>query len=101
MELTREVCNAQGMCLLMAGTVLTARHLKMLRAWGVTQVVIAGRPGAPERPARATDGRDRQALTAELQRMFGTLVDDPRMAEIFRVALLLRGTRALPPEPTP
>lgn len=96
MELTREVWNTQGMCLLAAGTVLTPRHLKMLRAWGVAQVTIAGDPGAHAAPPAQMSRHGREALADELGRMFGSLVEDPRMAEIFRVALLLRGTRSGP-----
>ena len=96
MELAHEVRNAQGMHLLPAGTRLTERHLTMLRAWGVTQIPIAG-PNLPAGAGSAAPGRRLPAdLERELRDMFGAAAADPRMAEILRVALHLRSA---PPGP--
>ncbi|MBM3882614.1 MAG: hypothetical protein FJ387_23315 [Verrucomicrobia bacterium] len=43
-----DVKNIDQMLLIPAGTVLTARHLNILRAWGVSEVEVVAGEGVPE-----------------------------------------------------
>lgn len=91
MVLSSAVHDRSGRLLLGSGIELTARHLRMLRMWGVLEADIAGIADQAERqaPAAEADPVRLTAAEAELRSLFrNTDLANPVVGELFRLCLL-------------
>jgi hypothetical protein len=90
MVLAADVRNADDMLLLPAGCSLTARHLGILQAWGVTEVDVQLEAGAalPDDPVARMEPAELARLTAELKQLFWEFDEaNPVAMEIFNLVL--------------
>ena len=60
--ISRDVTTANGRLLLTAGTVISTRHLEVLRTWGIVEVEIEG-----DEPEQAQTDIDFTLLPADIQ----------------------------------
>ena len=93
MELEEDVVNFQGTVLIGAGAELTEKHLKALGAWGITEANIVGISSTDleEKSLDSVDEETRGLLERELTYLFQkTNVEDPVMAELYRLAIKRR-----------
>jgi hypothetical protein len=83
LRVTSPVINEKGQLLLPAGTVLSDRHLRLLKSWGVGSVEIEGPTDD------APDGQDLAPLQPmeeeRFLRVFSGVLEDPLMKEIYAV----------------
>jgi hypothetical protein len=84
--LAEPVHTSQGMLLLKRGAVLTARHLWVMKTWGIARIRVEGPSPAPEganglAPVNADDVAER------LRRRFPVPADDEVMQAVFAAAL--------------
>ena len=95
MVVTADVKNMDEMLLIPAGCELTARHVKILRTWGISEIQVDGAENdsttllkiAPEMLQR---------LEAELKKIFWEFdPENPVQREIFKLALRRRARNAL------
>jgi hypothetical protein len=93
MVLGADVADASGRLLATAGTELTAKHLRVLRAWGVTEASVEG-VEREEVEAQAVAELDPQAVAeaeAAAERRFAhNDRGHPAVAELHRVAVRRR-----------
>jgi hypothetical protein len=87
MELARPVVSPQGQLLAPAKTLLTARHLRLFRMWGVLDADIEGQRGDATQPAEPLTDAERQAIEQAVAQRFEGALGHPAMMEIARVAL--------------
>jgi hypothetical protein len=91
MILAADVVESTGQVLLRAGTEIEAKHLRVLRSWGIEQVEIAGeRPPDPEETVLARTSPEIVAL-AEAKVAHRFRLADPSHAaviELRRLALM-------------
>ena len=85
--LDKEVKNGHGQLLLQAGVKLTERHVNMLRAWGIPEVVVRG--GGPSRREvlELQDIRPEDFAKAEVslrEKFARVMLTEPVMQELFR-----------------
>lgn len=92
MALARPVVSPQGQMLAPKGTSLTARHIRLFRMWGVTEVDIEGQGGGMVAASPLTEA-ERQAIEETIGQRFAGVLDHPAMLEIARVATNLALTR--------
>jgi hypothetical protein len=93
MVLEGDVINFQGTVLISAGATLTEKHLKALRAWGITEAKIVGISPADleEKDLELVDEERRELVERELAYLFQkTNAEDPVMAEIYRLVMKRR-----------
>lgn len=84
MRLTMPVTTVQGQLLLDEGVVLSGKHLRILKSWGVLSIEIE------ESEETKTDIASEPALLMERERIgrvFSDVLDDPLMREIYEVVL--------------
>ncbi len=88
MVLAESVSTFRGQLLLPAGTALSEKHIERLRAWGVSEAEIEGHadPTLAELEASMAETPDLVAASAELDRRFADVRNDPLMAEILKIA---------------
>jgi hypothetical protein len=55
MELAADVMNVNGMMLLGRGTILTERHLHVLKTWGIDSVHVTGGDDGKEEPSEESE----------------------------------------------
>lgn len=103
MELAADVFNVNRGLLLGQGTVLTERHLRIFKTWGIERVQIVGGgldPAAtaaePALPAAAV-----QAATAEVERLFRFVPDTSPGIRELRSLAIERGARQLARQAAP
>ncbi|NDY41294.1 DUF3391 domain-containing protein [Dissulfurirhabdus thermomarina] len=88
MVLARSAVDRNNRVLLAAGTTLTEDHIKIFRAWGVTEVSVEGRvPGPPETEAAAAADPERiREVRERLEERFRHVdLEDPVAREVFRL----------------
>lgn len=94
MTLTEPVKNFQDGLILTSGTVLTEKHLKALKAWGITEVQVnaelkAGQEDSIEVLLDQTDVEMRQRIEEEVNRLFQKCDrEDPVIQELMRLVVL-------------
>jgi hypothetical protein len=98
MALSADVLDRSGRLLLPAQTVLTERHLRALRIWGVPELPVSTGP-AEELPAEPVEPKlepdELASLEAELKQRFRhTDLGHPFVAELFRQCLARRARAA-------
>jgi len=90
MKLVKPVVNLNGVLLLRAGEVLTAKHLEIFKTWGVREAEVVRADGTePDAAAESSASPETQAAAeAEMARRFRRVntAKDPVMADILRVA---------------
>jgi hypothetical protein len=98
MIIQADVKNLDDMLLLPAGCELTPKHIKILNAWGIGEVMVESSDAIEEAPnplARFSP-EDRAQLEAELKARFWNFnPEDPIQKEAFRLALI-RQARSAP-----
>jgi len=93
MVLEEDVVNFQGTVLISAGAELTEKHLKALRAWGITEAKIVGISSTDleEKSLDSVNEETRELVERELTYLFQkTNAEDPVMAELYRLAIKRR-----------
>jgi hypothetical protein len=88
MVLASPVFNPQGAMLLQRGTTITAKHIMLLKAWGVPKVDIEGieRKEISDLYSPELDREELLSRQKSLEARFAGALDDEIMAEIFRIA---------------
>jgi len=99
MKLTEPVFNINGNLLLREGVELTARHISILKAWGVSQVEVDSQEKTDQRKPELNP-QVLCALQERLRTKFFGVLNNEIMREIMRVAekqairkLMLASTR--------
>lgn len=88
MELAEDVANFDGNTLLLAGAIITERHLTALRAWGITEANIKGvdKSDSDEAALPTLDAETNAMIDQELAYIFQkNNMGDPIIAEIYRL----------------
>jgi hypothetical protein len=65
MEAAEDVLNVNGLLLLPKGSILSDRHIRMLKMWGVEILRVGEEPGAVQAPAAETAVGPESAAAAE------------------------------------
>ncbi|MFQ5652281.1 MAG: hypothetical protein ACE5IY_20315 [bacterium] len=93
MELARPVTDLQGFTLAKAGTVLTEKHIKAFKAWGVTEVSVrrydtGGAVNGTDKPAPTGELRREEQLAVEIDFLFQKNdAENPVIRELRRLAI--------------
>ena len=90
MVLAREVKGRFGRGLLLAGNVVTEKHLKIFKSWGITEIIVekneAGSEERLEKPAETPAHYDRIERRMKGLFKFNDL-KHPAVRELFQIAL--------------
>ncbi len=78
--------NHQGQLLLPDATLLTEKHIKLLKTWGVVEVVIEGVEAKKKDNIETLDEKGRLAIEAELHDRFPYRELDPINTELKRIS---------------
>jgi hypothetical protein len=104
MQVGKDVVEASGQVLLRSGTMITEKHLRVLRSWGIQQVDIDG-PKPPDTEdtllARATPAMLDRAQAAVAERFHHADPAHPAIMELMRLAVLAELRQQLPPSQPP
>lgn len=91
MELAENVVNTFGQTLLAAGTVLSRRHINLLKTWSITKVIItAGDTGEEE---NTMSEELRRAAENELKRYMHWIPNNEYEKAIYNMALIATANR--------
>jgi len=85
MILAQPVRNRQGVLLLEAGARITVKNIRILKSWGVKEIVIKG-DRTDSKGAAVGQIPGRESLEKQLKQKFSDVLDDPVMVEIFKAA---------------
>jgi hypothetical protein len=88
MILASDVLNKNGGLLLKEGTVLSEKHIRIFKTWGIAEADIVGFDKAKldeESYAFLSEG-EIQTLESDLLKRFPDITSNDIMAEVFRVA---------------
>lgn len=93
----RDVCNFHGQRLLGQGTELSARHITILKSWGVAEVAVrtADEPTQSTEPGAPSEAELLIAAEAIQARFCNTDRNHPVIRELCRLATLLEATRRM------
>jgi len=96
MVLAKSVYDFHDVLLLKAGTELSPQNLRLLKAWGINKVWVAGEGTPPpiKRDARR-EKRIQETVEKYLQAKFEGVLDDPIMVTIMQAASQLITERYL------
>jgi hypothetical protein len=95
MVVTADVKNMDEMLLIPAGCELTARHIKILRTWGISEIQVDGAESDSTTLLKIAP-EILQRLEAELKKIFWEFdPDNAAQREIFKLALRRRARNAL------
>ncbi len=91
LKLSKPVFNMNGVLLLRAGEVLTAKHLEIFKTWGVREAEVVRADGSEPDASAAEVAASPEILAAaerEIGRRFrrAGVAQDPTMADIKRLA---------------
>lgn len=100
MELAEPVANIHGAILFRAGTVLTAKHIKAFKAWGITDLTVVSdnfessdSVGAQTVAAAETPSDDND-IEREVKFIFQkTDLQDTVIQELYRLSLKARSSK--------
>lgn len=87
MALAEPVTNFQGVMLLPKGTVLSDRHLNLLKSWGITGANIEGIERDEKSKLAELNEWDRWAIEEKIKQKFPYEQLDPLNNELKRVAV--------------
>ena len=94
MILAADVLNLHGQLLIGTGRQLTARHLEVLKAWGVAAVAVDAREELPAQ-AQPSPNAARISAASEIMRMLFCRQDltNPVVLELFEVCATRKARR--------
>ena len=92
MVLAADIKNKHGNILIKEGNTLTAKHVQLMKAWGVTEADVVGfdRDQVEKQEMHALSPDAIEAVEKELRAVFPPVDHHPIMAEIYRIARKLR-----------
>lgn len=93
MVLARPAVSPQGQLLAPRGVTLSARHVRLFKMWGVTEVDIEGHDSKAERAASPLSEAERRVIEEAVSQRFAGALGHPVMMEIARVATQLAMAR--------
>ncbi len=99
MIVAADVRNLDDMLLFPAETEITARHLKVLRSWGIAEVTVQATDGAEEvsDPLRRISPEVLTRLEESLRALFWKFdPEQPLQQAVYRLILTRQARRALP-----
>ena len=98
MELSDDVRDATARLLLSKGLCIEARHIRLLKMWGVFEIQVQGPDPSRQAPAAPADPERLAAVESAVSRLFSNLDrKHPAVKEILRLSVAHRMTR----EPDP
>jgi len=95
MVLENDVVTTKGTKLLPKGVQLTARHIEILRTWGIDEASIEGvskEDITRERMSRISE-EEQDTITAEVDALFEGFEDEEVMGEIKRIVTKIKINR--------
>lgn len=88
MELIQPVKTLRGLTLFNTGMTLTEKHIKALKAWGITEIEIKGENDTTSTPQKALDDRSRNEVIGEVDFIFQkTDKSNPVVRELYELAI--------------
>ncbi len=90
MTLAQEVQDANGVCLVASGTVLTAAMLESLKRRGVKTIVVQEELELSEEKLEEEKQAQREAWTRSLEQRFRQVENDANMQRLKRILLAYR-----------
>ncbi|MCP4675035.1 MAG: hypothetical protein GY854_05920 [Deltaproteobacteria bacterium] len=85
MVLAADVHNRLGRLMLQAGTHIEIKHIRVLKAWGVTEVKIEG---SDQGEGEDLDSEELERVTEKARDLFfHTDLEHPAVAELFRLKI--------------
>ena len=92
MVLAADIKNKHGNILIKEGSTLTAKHILLMKAWGVTEAEVVGfdRDQVEKEEMHALSPEIIEAIEKELRAVFPPFDNNPVMAEIYRIARKLK-----------
>jgi putative nucleotidyltransferase with HDIG domain len=99
MILSADVTDTNGRLLLSKGKAITTNHMTIFKMWGVPEVSVEQRDGAPVDAANPLDPGLMRQVAEKLKTVFAANdLAHPAVAEIFRQAVIHRSRQADRPE---
>jgi hypothetical protein len=100
MRVARDVKDLHGRLLVPAGAKTSAKHLKVLKIWGVPEVFIQGVSGSEKKvdPMKNVDSRRRKEIEKEMRTLFCRQdLNDPVVKELINMCIhrKLNGVRKI------
>ena len=92
MVLAADIKNKHGNILIKEGNTLTAKHVLLMKAWGVTEADVVGfdRDQVEKQEMHALSPELIESIEKELRAVFPPFDNNPVMAEMYRIARKLR-----------
>ena len=92
MVLAADIKNKHGNILIKEGSTLTAKHILLMKAWGVTEADVVGfdKDQVEKEEMHALCPEIIEAIEKELRAVFPPFDNNPVMAEIYRIARKLK-----------
>ncbi len=92
MVLAAAIKNKHGNILIKEGNTLTAKHILLMKAWGVTEADVVGfdKDQVEKDELHALSPELIEAIEKELRAVFPPFDSHPVMAEIYRIARKLK-----------
>ena len=86
MILAKPVRNFQEILLLNEGTELSEKNIRMLKSWGVVDILVEGGGDKDEGREVELDSKAKESIERELKEKFSEVLEDEIMVEIMRAA---------------
>jgi len=92
MVLAADIKNKHGNILIKEGSTLTAKHILLMKAWGVTEADVVGfdKDQVEKEEMHALSPEIIEAIEKELRAVFPPFDNNPVMTEIYRIARKLK-----------
>ncbi len=92
MVLAADIKNKHGNILIKEGNTLTAKHILLMKAWGITEADVVGfdKDQVEKEEMHALSPELIEAIEKELRAVFPPCDNHPVMAEIYRIARKLK-----------
>ena len=97
MEVEADVKNMDDMLLIPAGCELTARHIKVLNAWGITEICVkvTGEMEDGNDPLKKLSAEELETLTRKVRGRFFQLEDGVAIHQTMLKTMLTRQAKAI------
>ena len=97
MILADDVKDMKGKLLLAKGQELEAKHIRIFKIWGVTEVNVVGNDGSEEAPGSDVSPELIEKIKEKTKPLFCHVdIDHPAIEEIFRLSVLFRSRNRRP-----
>jgi hypothetical protein len=90
MVLAADAVNPRGALLIRAGQSLNEKNIRMLKSWGVSNVLVIRDEEEEETGEEDIAAPDDQTIEEEVRKRFAKCIDHPVMAEVMDVAIELK-----------